>query len=130
MKVRTENDILNAMEYTNLLAESIGFSPKEQILLRLVTEEALVNALEHGSTDKHGEVEVAWEIEKKTIELAVKQEGHFFKLESLEPSTFALRGRGLSLILGIMDRVWLEEESGKVILYMRKHFKEEGKKRA
>lgn len=121
MKITSKIEILNAMAYTTELAESMGFPPKDQILMGLVTEEALSNAWEHGSSTEAPSIEIEWMVFNCTLQLAVKQSGKSFKLESSENSPFSLRGRGLQLIRGIMDELWLEQEHETVVFYMKKH---------
>lgn len=119
-RIHSEDDVLEAMTKTGKMAERIGFPPKEQTLLCLATEEAIVNALEHGEK-QHPFVEVEWETETDAFQLAIKQKGKRFKLLEKEHEPYSLRGRGLQLILHIMDKVWLDEKDGFIILYMKKY---------
>ena len=110
--------------YTDYLAGSVGFPPNNQLLLRLVTEEAAVNALEYSAKDGQHIIEVFWYITKEEFVISVKQPGPTFKIEKQEQMNNGPRGRGLQLILHIMDEVWLEQEEGDwVTLYMKKYVK-------
>lgn len=119
-KVQSENDIESAMLYTDYLAERIGFPPKDQSLLRLVTEEAVVNAWEHGSSSGEPYVKVEWQVNENGLQICVIQKGNEFTLEKKEKFDYSLRGRGLHLIMNIMDKVWLEKKGKFVNLFMRK----------
>lgn len=125
IKIVSRIEILDAMARTAELAESMGFPPKEQTLLSLVTEEALANAWEHGRSTESSLIEVDWMINGYALQLAIKQKGKRFKLETPEISSVSLRGRGLQLIKNIMDEVWLEEENEMVVLHMKKQNKRE-----
>ena len=56
--------------------------------------------------------------------ISVNQPGPSFKIIKEEQMNDGPRGRGLQLILHIMDEVWLEqEEVDRVTLYMKKYVK-------
>ena len=56
--------------------------------------------------------------------ISVNQPGPTFKIIKEEQMNDGQRGRGLQLILHIMDEVWLEqEEADRVTLYMKKFVK-------
>lgn len=120
MRIRSKDDVMVAMTNTNHLAEEVGFLPNEQILLCLVTEEAIVNALEHSTTVESENVEVTWRTTNAFFQMTVKQKGKIFSIAKSEDINYRSRGRGLQLILEIMDKVWLEEDEGGVTLFMQK----------
>ncbi|RUL50498.1 ATP-binding protein [Lysinibacillus antri] len=118
MEIKTENDVLKAMEHTSEIANKLGCLPNEQILLSLVTEESLVNALEYGEDDL---VKMYWACSDKELEICIKQKGKMYKIEKSDQLNYGNRGRGLQLILNIMNEVWLEqEEEDNIALYMKK----------
>ena len=124
MIIEIEEDVLQAMAYTDYLAGSVGFLPNKQLLLRLITEEAIVNALEYSVKDAQHKIEVFWSITNEEFLISVKQSGPAFKIEKQETINYGKRGRGLQLILHIMDEVWLEQEEGnKFTLHMKKYIK-------
>lgn len=124
MIIEIEEDVLQAMAYTDYLAGSLGFLPNDQLLLRLVTEEAVVNALEYSAKNDQHEIEVFWYSSNEEFVISIKQPGPAFKIEKQENVNYGHRGRGLQLILHIMDEVWLEqEEENRVTLYMKKYVK-------
>lgn len=121
MDIRTKEDVLQAMELTSQLAESIEYLPNDQLLLSLVTEESLVNALEYCT--KLGEIiiRIHWRISRNCFEMSVKQKGTVFNLEKKDEMNYGPRGRGIQLILNIMDAVEIKvEDEESIVLYMRK----------
>ena len=121
MKIVTDEDVLQAMEWTGKLAESLGFLHTDQLLLRLVTEEAIVNAREYSSKNGQNEVKINWDFTHKVLVISVKQLGAFYSINKKEDINYGLRGRGLQLILNIMEEVWLEQEgTNRITLYMKK----------
>lgn len=123
IQIASENDILYAMDITRQLAEQIALSSNEQILLSLVTEEALVNAIEHCVKKEPVCVSIQWEISNIALEIIVTQPGVIFSIEKSNDVNMDARGRGLQLILHIMDKVWLEQlEQHVVQLHMVKKY--------
>lgn len=122
MQITTEENVLQAIEYTRQLSESLGYSTTEQVLFSLVTEEALVNALEHCGQRDETNITIYWCTLQKSFEIAVTQPGAMFYLEKQKDVNTGNRGRGLQLILNIMDDVWLERQEGNIVmLHMIKH---------
>jgi serine/threonine-protein kinase RsbW len=121
MKIQSTDDVMNAMNYTEHLAESLGFLLEVQLRLCLVTEEALVNAMEYGTTEEQQFVEIKWQSTANSLVMKVKQKGNSFPLEINENINYGSRGRGLQLILSIMDEVWLTAEEGHITLCMEKN---------
>ena len=107
MIIENEEDVLQAMEYTSSSTNQLGYSNKIQTLLCLVTEESLVNALEHGAK---ASIEVFWNISYNEFLLEVKQSGPLFAIERRDELNVSSSGRGIQLILNIMDEVWLNQE--------------------
>lgn len=121
IEIKTDEDILQAMAYTDQLAGNLGFLPVDQLLLCLVTEEALVNAREYSVKDGQNQVGIYWHILDNELIISVKQPGGLFKITKNEEMNYGLHGRGLQLILTIMDEVWLEEEAiNQISLCMKK----------
>lgn len=121
MNIQTDEDVLRAMECTDQLAEDLGFMPTDQLLLRLVTEEAIVNARTYSIQDQQNQIRIYWCILKKDMIISVKQLGAFFTINKQEEINYGLDGRGLQLIVNIMDEVWIEQEPvNYVILHMKK----------
>lgn len=119
LTVKTEDDVIMAMECTSRLAKSLGFLPNDQILLRLAVEEAIVNALEYGDDDT---IDIMWKSHDENLIISVKQDGIPFIINREETINYNSRGRGLQLIVNIMDEVKVVQDGKKVILQMKKRF--------
>lgn len=104
--VRGPVDICRAMQITAIEAAKAGFDPGQVALLQLATEEACANASEYAQTDKDP-IFVTWRACGGSFTITVRQTGHPFPLAyppRPEANTGA-RGRGLLLILHVMDEV-------------------------
>ncbi|OCA85118.1 hypothetical protein A8F95_10565 [Bacillus wudalianchiensis] len=120
MPIKTEKDVWEAMKRNDQLAEKLGFPPTVQIMLRLALEEAAVNSLEYGRGSSHEPVHLSWNVDNHTIRISLKQKGSRFCIGKKEEVNVSSCGRGLQLILNIMDKVWLDEKEGYVIFHMQK----------
>lgn len=119
MLIMNEQHIFDAMQQTSVIAGRMGFSSQQQLLLTLATEEALMNAYEH-SYQKVG-VEIEWVTHASHLDIFVKQLGPLFSLETTTDVNMAARGRGLQLILHIMDEISVEKAAnGYITLKMTK----------
>jgi serine/threonine-protein kinase RsbW len=114
-----KDDILIAMGITEKLARAARFSDDESILLRLVTEEACMNASEHGTPHGYGNIEVSWLVDSGTMVISVSQNGEEFEIPKGLQANLEPRGRGLALIQGIMDEIRLIPTGAGVTLWMR-----------
>ncbi len=116
------DDIALAMETTRTIAAQAGFSEHDSILLQLVTEEACMNAFEHGCPAGNCMFKITWLVESDTMEITVCQNGEAFELHNdpASPVKVGSRGRGLVLIQGIMDEVRLIPSGAYVTLSMRR----------
>lgn len=120
--INNAGDIALAMETTKKIAKHTGFTEHESIMLQLVTEEACMNAFEHGHPLGHCDFRISWLVDADTMEIKVCQNGDSFELQNdpVTPVRSGSRGRGLVLIQGIMDEVKLIPSSSYVSLLMRK----------
>lgn len=122
LNIYKTDDIALAMEITGTIAARTGFSEHDSILLQLVTEEACMNAFEHGCAAGNGVFKISWLVESDIMEITVCQNGEAFELhnELAPPVNGGSRGRGLVLIQGIMDEVRLIPSGAHVTLSMRR----------
>jgi len=108
-------------EIASFLLE-LGYSQRDVFAVRLATEEALLNAVEHGNKcDKKKKVYVGYRIEPEKAEITVSDEGEGFDPESVpdctSPDNLAKpRGRGIALMRGFMDAVEFSGDGNKVRL--------------
>ncbi|SEU23579.1 ATP-binding protein [Paenibacillus sp. NFR01] len=119
--MHNSDDIVKAMDITRSLAELTGFSEHDCVLLQLVTEEACMNAFEHGCPMGNCEFRISWTVDADAMEITVCQSGEFELQPNREaPLKGGSRGRGLILIQSIMDETRLIPTGIYVSLVMRK----------
>jgi serine/threonine-protein kinase RsbW len=121
LAVKNEDDIMKAMEITEELANELDFPPRDQLFLRLATEEACTNAYEYCQKTNQFYFQVFWRIDEDKISICVKHQGPLFKVKKTDEVNTNPRGRGLQLILNIMDRVQVEKQEENVLLFMHKY---------
>jgi len=121
LRVNDENGIIEAMDITEQLACKMGFSSYDRLFLRLATEEACSNAYEYCQKTHQSFFYVFWRISKTKLTICVKHEGPMFKVEKRNDVNTGLRGRGLQLILHIMDQVQVEKQEENVLFFMHKY---------
>ncbi|EID42955.1 ATP-binding protein [Parageobacillus thermoglucosidasius] len=119
--VMVDSDIMKAMDITEQIASEMGFLPRECLFLRLATEEACMNAYEYCQKTNQLPFEVFWTCEKEKLMIVVKQHGKKFDITRRDVVNKGLRGRGLQLIIHIVDHVYLEQKGNNVLFYMCKY---------
>ncbi|AEH49354.1 ATP-binding protein [Parageobacillus thermoglucosidasius] len=119
--VMGDSDIMKAMDITEQIASEMGFLPRECLFLRLATEEACMNAYEYCQKTNQLPFEVFWTCEKEKLMIVVKQHGKKFDITRRDVVNKGLRGRGLQLIIHIVDHVYLEQKGNNVLFYMCKY---------
>ncbi len=91
--------------------ESLGYPYRDVFGVRLATEEALLNAIEHGNkADRTKKVAVTYSLDREEAEIIVTDEGAGFDASSVPDCTAGdnlckTRGRGIALMRGFMDVV-------------------------
>lgn len=63
---------------------------------------------------------IQWKEQTDRLIISVKHKGSNFTIEKNDHVNTGPRGRGMQLILNIMDKVWLEQEGQFITLYMEK----------
>ena len=84
--------------------------------------EATTNAIEHG---RGGDVEVEFDLVEDVLTVCVRSNGAFVKNIPL-PEEDGFRGRGILLMLALMDQVTIDEQQDSVTVVMSKRFKRAG----
>ncbi|SFA50545.1 serine/threonine-protein kinase RsbW [Parageobacillus thermantarcticus] len=119
--VMVDSDIMKAMDITEQIASEMGFLPRECLFLRLATEEACMNAYEYCQKTNQLPFEVFWKCGKEKLVIVVKQHGKKFDITRRDVVNKGSRGRGLQLIIHIVDHVYLEQKGNNVLFYMCKY---------
>ncbi|HHY71749.1 MAG TPA: ATP-binding protein [Bacillus bacterium] len=123
LKVRTADDIFQAMDVTDKIATHMGFLHYDRLFLRLVTEEACMNAYEYCQHTNQSGFFTCWDKSQQNIlTIFTKHKGKKYNISLFANEVnHSLRGRGLQLIVNLMDHVHLEENGGYVKLVMQKY---------
>jgi len=121
--VKKKDDIYQAMGITDETAQKMGFPQYDILFLRLVTEEACMNAYEYCQNTKQPGFLIGWETHNdESLTIFIKHRGKKFNVNVLNNEVNqGLRGRGLQLIVNLMDHVHVEENGEYVELIMRKY---------
>lgn len=104
------------------LLPGLGFGGHDIFAVRLATEEALLNAIEHGNkNDKTKRVTVAYFLDPQKAEITVTDEGAGFDPITVPDCTSMenlakCHGRGIALIRGFMDIVEFGEKGNRIRL--------------
>lgn len=119
-EIFTLDDIYEAMMQSRDLAVEQGFSYNSVLKIQLATEEACTNAYEYSRNRNQASCAVKWKASPDYLEVIVRQEGAAFSLRQPENVVMGQRGRGITLILNLMDFVEMRENKGFIELIMRK----------
>ncbi len=120
--VKKVDDISCAMDMTNKIANEMGFIHYDILFLRLVTEEACMNAYEYCQKTNQEGFWICWDHNHKdSLSIFIKHRGKKFVIAPMTEVNRGLRGRGLQLILNLMDYVQVQENGEYVELVMRKY---------
>lgn len=120
--VKKADDITCAMDMTDEIANEMGFIDYDILFLRLVTEEACMNAYEYCQKTNQQGFWICWDHNQKdSLSIFIKHQGKKFMIAPMTEANCGLRGRGLQLILNLMDCVQVQENGEYVELVMRKY---------
>lgn len=114
-------DICQALDITSEVAYSAGFSGKESLLLCLAIEEACTNAYEYVTRNGQESFQISWTDFPDRMVMEVTEPGDCFSITLRQEMSDEPRGRGIQLILGIMDEVRLNFTNSSLSVVMEKH---------
>lgn len=120
MNIGSMDDIIKAMLTTKELAEKHQFPLSTIMKLQLVTEEACTNAWEYCLREGISTYMVIWNLTNTSFEIIVRQKGTVFPIVQVKDNQTGLRGRGLTLMMNIMDRIEVRDMGEYIELYMVK----------
>ncbi|MHB0977260.1 MAG: ATP-binding protein [Candidatus Aquicultorales bacterium] len=104
-------NLLPARCFVADVAVSCGFSDEEVFDIKLATGEALANAVEHGSPLKcDNKIVVTCICKNGNFVVTIEDEGCFRKILPIPSDKTAYRGRGIPLMLSVMDKVTIDEK--------------------
>lgn len=117
-----ERDIIQAMEFTEKIASRIGFHSNDRLLLKLITEEACMNAYEYCKTTKQNHFHIYWFHIKEELTILIIHKGENFRIDlNHDEVNYGPRGRGLQLIVNIMDQVDVQVHGEYIEFSMKKY---------
>ncbi len=127
MQIKSESVNLSIIRnHIKMIGELCGLSEKQIFDLQVAIGEAAANAIEHGSplgSDNHVRVHVF--CDGYALIIKVKDEGKF-KRRMPNPGSDHnnFRGRGIPLMLALMDRVTIDEAKDGTSVVLTKRIKE------
>lgn len=100
-----------------------GFDETEIFDIVLATGEACSNAFQHGSPLKgENNITVVCKCSRDTLEIRIHDEGIFKKEASMVTDTSDVRGRGIMIMLSLMDKIEIDENTtGTTVCLVKKH---------
>lgn len=120
--LRGETDIEIAMDLTGSYAEGIGFDSKETIFLKLMTEEACMNVVDHANV--FSIFWLKWDLYEDGMDLMISQIGSPYTISSnIDLQIEASRGRGLYIIRNLCDSMKVEQQGSVTSLIITKRRK-------
>jgi anti-anti-sigma factor len=96
-------------------ARRAGFDPRRQYNLAVATNEAVANAIQHGTPCPSGSIDLWVDEAADALTVGVRNGGDFV-LEPLPPDPLRDRGRGLRLMSQMVDRISIDRESSLTVV--------------
>ncbi len=127
LQVRSESANLSLIRnHVKVIGEVCALSERQIFDLQVAIGEAAANAIEHGSpggTENHVRIQVV--CDGNALVIKVKDEGKF-KRRMPDPGMDhnSFRGRGIPLMLALMDRVTIDEAKDGTSVVLTKRIKE------
>ncbi|WCN39782.1 ATP-binding protein [Aneurinibacillus uraniidurans] len=118
--IRDKLDICQVLDITGEVARSTGFTDKESLLLCLAAEEACTNAYEYMTENGQGNFHIYWRVFPDRLVMEVTEPGDCFSITLRQETNDQPRGRGIQLILSIMDEVRLNFTQSSLSVVMEK----------
>ena len=118
--LKTDKESVNR-EVKKIMSILKGRIQNEALLfdLRVIISELVINAMSHGNKWKpNKKVEVIVEIYDDKISVSVSDEGEGIRLPQYSTKHFKPSGRGLKLVRGLSDKIFIEDNTIKCFLYL------------
>lgn len=116
-----------ARSYVADKASKCHFTEQDVFDIKLAVGEALANAIEHGSPDgSKNTIKVTCFCNKTDLKIAVSDQGSFKKvLPGGNSRDVDYRGRGILLMLALMDKVSIDESENGTTVNLTKKYHDE-----
>lgn len=108
-----------AREFVESVATNHGFDEDALYQIKVASNEAVSNAIEHGRPCEQGNIEVRAEVEDGELAFYVRDCGEFILADSPR-DPIAERGRGFTFMSLLMDDVSLDTEPGNTVVRLAK----------
>ena len=114
------SELARAREFADAAAVRFGMDDRERHDFKLATSEAVANAIEHGRACSDGTIHL-WVTERpRRLTLGVRDAGRFVP-KAAEPDPLCDRGRGFTMMSGLVDAVALSRVDGHTHVELSKH---------
>jgi anti-sigma regulatory factor (Ser/Thr protein kinase) len=114
------SELSRAREFADAAAARFGLDDRERHDFKLATSEAVANAIEHGRACSDGTIHL-WITERpRRLTLGVRDAGRFVP-KAAEPDPLCDRGRGFTMMSGLVDAVALSRVDGHTHVELSKH---------
>ncbi len=113
-ELKINSDIENLKNTIRWIEDRVNLNPKKKIGFILSTQEAIVNAIKHGNQeDKTKSIYLTLQIDDKSINLTITDEGEGVKENNLNQEVDLLKesGRGILIMKTYCDEVKFKENS-------------------
>ena len=108
-----------AREYAHGAAVAFGLDDDRSYEFAFAVNEAVTNAIRHGSADEHGNIHLSVLVDGDRLTFAVRDYGTF-AVSTFDRVTSSERGRGFALMTHLMDAVQLCAAPGSTTLRLSK----------
>ncbi len=114
------SELSRARAFADAAAVRFGMNDRERYEFTLATSEAVANAIEHGRACSDGTIHL-WVTERpRRLTLGVRDAGRFVP-KAAEPDPLCDRGRGFTMMSGLVDAVALSRVDGHTHVELSKH---------
>jgi anti-sigma regulatory factor (Ser/Thr protein kinase) len=114
------SELSRARDFADAAALRFGLTDGERYDFTLATSEAVANAIEHGRACSDGTIHL-WVTERpRRLTLGVRDAGRFVP-KAAEPDPLCDRGRGFTMMSGLVDAVALSRVDGHTHVELSKH---------
>lgn len=108
-----------AREYAHGAAVAFGLDEDRSYEFAFAVNEAVTNAIRHGSADEHGDIHLSMHVDGDRLTFAVRDHGTF-TASTFDRVTSSERGRGFALMACLMDAVQICAAPGSTIVRLSK----------
>lgn len=130
MVIKSESaNLAEIRNHIKQIGEHCNLSDRQIFDLQVAIGEACANAVEHGSPlGSDNNVKISLLCDGDALTIAVKDEGKFKRRMSDADIELNFRGRGIPLMLALVDKVTIDEARDGTCVVLVKRIKDSGKR--